>query len=111
MEFRLSDHAATRAAQRNLSALEIDFLLENGRLTHNTGVIFGQLRAKDVPDDLPGNHPFRRLVGTTVVLCRCGYTVVTVYREARAFHGDLCKTRYNQRKGHWAACPFCEVVA
>lgn len=107
MEFQLSDHAARRAAQRNLSPDEIDFLLQHGKHLHNTGVIFCQLRAKDVPNDLPGNHRYRRLVGSTLVLCRCGYFVVTLYREAKAFHGDSCKTRYNRRPATFVSCPYC----
>jgi hypothetical protein len=112
MEFKLSDHAARRAAQRNLSHEEIDFLLEHGHFMHNTGVIFCQLRQKDVPDDLPGNHRFRRLVGSTAVLCKCGYYVVTLYREQRAFRGDSLKTRYSLRGERLTNCPYCnEVVA
>lgn len=110
MDFELSDHAVRRAAQRNLRQDEIDFMIANGSFHRNTGVIFCQLRAKDLPDDLPANHRFRRLVGTTLVLCRCGYYVVTVYREARAFHDDLCKARYNNRAIQFMACPHCGTM-
>jgi hypothetical protein len=111
MEFRLSDHAERRAAQRNLSHDEINFLLEHGTLVHNTGVIFCRLRQKDVPSDLPANSRYRRLVGTTVILCRCGHYVVTLYREQRAFHSDTCKTEYSQRNGKLTNCPYCNLVA
>ena len=107
MEFQLSDHAARRAAQRNVAPDEIDFLLQHGNHLHNTGVIFCQLRAKDVPNDLPGNHRYRRLIGSTLVLCRCGHFVVTLYREEKAFHNDSCKTRYNQRPMPFTHCPYC----
>jgi len=110
VEFELSDHAARRAAQRNVSPDEIAFLLKHGRFLHNTGVIFCQLRRKDVPDDLPGNHRYRRLVGSTLVLCRCGHFVVTLYREAKAFHHDNCKTRYNQKPETYISCPYCRGV-
>ena len=109
MEYQLSDHAAHRAAQRNLMDDEIDFMLQFGFLLHNTGVIFCQLRAKDLPDDLPRNHRYRRLVGSTLVLCKCGHYVVTLYRENRAFHSDSCKVRYNLQKSKLVNCPYCHT--
>ena len=112
MDFELSTHASRRAAQRNFSPDEIDFLLEHGCLTRNTGVIFCRLRAKDLPDDLPRNHRYRRLVGSTLILCKCGYFVVTLYREPRAFKDDSCKTAYSQRGGKSINCPYCsDIVA
>lgn len=111
MMFRLSDHAARRAAQRNLSHDEIRFMLENGRLLHNTGVIFCQLRHKDLPDDLPRNSPYRRLVGSTIVLCKCGYYVVTLYREERAFRQDTSKAQYFAGSLPLTHCPYCNIVA
>jgi hypothetical protein len=112
VDYELSDHAAHRAAQRNVLDDEIDFMLENGRFLHNTGVIFCQLRVKDLPDDLPANSRYRRLVGSTLVLCKCGYFVVTLYREEKAFHGDSCKVQY-KRGGGYCKCPYCnnEIAA
>ena len=107
MEYRLSDHAARRAVQRNLSEDEIDFLLEHGQLVHNTGVIFCRLRHKDIPSELPRNSRYRRLVGSTAILCRCGYYVVTVYREQQAFKMDDSKTAYSQRGERLTNCPYC----
>lgn len=110
MDFELSDHAERRAAQRNLLSDEIDFMLQYGQLVHNTGVIFCQMRQKDLPDDLPANHRYRRLVGTTVVLCKCGYFVVTVYREHKAFRADTSKTQYSQSDA-LKNCPYCNCGA
>lgn len=93
----LTGHAQERSARRNISASDIDFIVTNGHRVHRTGVIFCQLRSSSIPDSVPGNHRFRQLVGTTVVLCRCGCCVVTVYREAKAFHRDARKTKYDAR--------------
>lgn len=107
MNVHLSAHAAQRAAQRNLARDEIDFLLQYGHLVHNTGVLFCQLRGRDIPDDLPANHPYRRLEGSTAVLCRCGAFVVTLYREQKAFRTDRHKPAYNRRSYGPRSCPYC----
>ncbi|GIL08914.1 MAG: hypothetical protein BroJett033_4250 [Chloroflexota bacterium] len=103
----LTGHAQERSARRNISASDIDFIVTNGHRVHRTGVIFCQLRSSSIPDSVPGNHRFRQLVGTTVVLCRCGRCVVTVYREARAFHRDTRKTKYNAQLRPCLECRAC----
>lgn len=108
--FLLSHHARQRSAQRNLSDEDIAFVIKNGERLHRTGVIFCQLRQKDVPDATPGNHRYWQLIGTTVVLCRCGDYVVTLYREGKAFQRDCRKTKYGLRLGH-PSCPRCEEQA
>lgn len=93
----LSGHALERSARRNISPGDIDFIVANGHRLRRTGVIFCQLRSSNLPDSIPGNHRFRQLVGTTVVLCRCGRFVVTVYREEKAFQRDARKAKYDAR--------------
>ena len=105
----LSDHAAQRSAQRNVSIEEILFIIQHGKLMRNAGVSFRQLRDKDWPDELCGNHPYRRLIGTTVVLCKCGLFVVTLYREQDAFRKDQRKHRYNLTH-QMVVCPSCREV-
>lgn len=106
----LSDHARQRSAQRNLSPEDIQFVVRHGERVHRTGVIFCQLREKDVPDKTPGNHRWWQLVGTTVVLCKCGQFVVTLYREKRAFQRDCRKTKYSQKQGY-LSCNYCASPA
>lgn len=102
----LSGHAVERSAQRNISESDIDFVVANGHQIHRTGVIFCQLRKKNVPRSLPGNHRYRQLVGTTVVMCRCGHVIITVYREASAFQRDARKSKYNFNLDI-PPCPCC----
>lgn len=101
----LSSHALHRSAQRNITAEDIAFIVKSGHQLRRTGTIFCQLRRKDVPSGTPGNHRYWQLVGTTVVLCRCGQYVITVYREGRAFHRDACKRKYALPQD--AQCPCC----
>ena len=103
----LSYHASHRSAQRNVSYEEIKFIAENGQRVHRAGVIFCQLRRKDMPDDLPVNHPYWRLTGTTVVLCKCCQCVITLYRNADAFGKDRQKNKHNLH-AHYSICPQCQ---
>jgi hypothetical protein len=106
----LSSHALHRSAQRNISEEDIEFIIQNGDRLHRTGVIFCQLRHRNIPVDTPGNHRGWKLVGTTVVLCKCGLYVVTLYREKKAFQRDSRKAKYNQRP-EIATCPCCGTYA
>ena len=102
MTVTMTDHADMRSAQRNVSDEEICFIAEHGYRVRRTGGIFCQLRLKDVPADLPGNHPFRRLVGTTILLFSDGEQVKTVYRGGdRSFKKDRSKSKYCRRRHAW----------
>ena len=92
----ISDHAKTRSAQRNLQEDEIEFIVQHGKRVRRTGVIFCQLRQRDLPTDLAASHRYRRLVGSTVVLSSCGRSVLTLYRDERAFHRDSRKRKYRK---------------
>jgi hypothetical protein len=101
-----TEHAGDRSLQRNVYGDEIEFILAHGHSFHNAGVTFVQLRAKNIPADLPGNHPFRHLEGTTVMLCACGHTVITLYRQETAFRKDKRKSKHNCRQRVFD-CPCC----
>lgn len=98
LQFALTDHANLRSAQRNMCDDEIEFILKHGNRVRRTGVIFCQLRKIDLPNSLSGNNRMRRLVGSTVVLSRCGEQVLTMYRDNRAFHKDTRKTKFKKNK-------------
>lgn len=103
MEIELSDHAVQRSAQRNLAYNEIQFIIDHGERTHAAGVIFCQLLRKNIPNQLPGSAPERRLVGSTVVISKDEECVITLYRNTDALHKTRRKTRYNQQKHQSAA--------
>lgn len=96
MTLELSDHAAERSAQRNVSGEEIRFIVKHGKRVHRTGVIYCQMLKKRMPD-LPASHPYWRLVGTTVLLSNDD-EVITVYRGENAFKADRRKAKYDRRK-------------
>lgn len=95
-QLELSTHASQRSAQRNLREDEIAFIVTYGRRVRRAGAVFCQLRRIDLPDDMSANDPFRRLVGSTVVLSRCGEYVLTVYRDERAFRRDCRKDKFRR---------------
>jgi hypothetical protein len=101
-----SDHASVRIDQRHFRDDEVRFVVAYGKRLHRTGAILCQLYPDCLPDDLPANHRFRRLVGTTVMLCSCGQYVVTMYKNPRAFKRDRCKVKYDRRRGAYS-CPRC----
>lgn len=102
----LSEHACLRSAQRNLSYDEILFIVEHGKRLHGAGGIFCRMYRNRLPDDLPANHPYQRLVGSTVLLCPCGHYVITLYREDGAFRKDARKPKYDHRSGS-RKCQHC----
>ena len=97
MDIELSDHAEIRAAQRNLSYDEICFILTYDKRQRRAGVIFFCLHQKWFPHDLPGSHPYRRLIGTTVIVSRDGKVVVTAYRNEDAHRHNRRKAKYERR--------------
>ncbi|MBC7870508.1 MAG: DUF4258 domain-containing protein [Chitinophagaceae bacterium] len=109
----ISHHAHQRSAQRNLREDEIDFIATYGRRMRRTGAIFCQLLRSDIPDDLPANHSYRRLVGSTVVLSRCGQYVLTVYRDEKAFRRDSRKEKFRRNRAdrEIGASTFGEIGA
>ena len=103
----MSLHAHDRSTSRNIRTDEIDFVCSHGYHNHNAGVIFCQMRRDSFPSDLPGNHRYYRLQGTTVVLCSCGEYVITVYKNAKAFKKDRKKAKYDRRHERVEGCPHC----
>lgn len=99
-----------RSSQRNLSFRDIEFVITYGHEERTAGAIFYQLRDDCIPAMLPGNDPRRRLVGTTLVVCRCGQQMVTGYRNASAFKKDRRKARYDRRDRDYY-CPCCEKMS
>lgn len=97
-------HAYKRMCQRNLSDDDIDFIIRYADPEYRTGIRFYHLRRKDIPADIPGNSSYRRLVGTTVLVCHCE-CVITAYRNDRAHKRDRRKSNYDLR-----TCPVCGCV-
>src|SRR5690606_12992842 len=104
--YGMSHHADWRCAQRNISRSQLEFILEHGPWSDGNGVIFVQLLKKSMPKDHPPNSHNWRLIGTTVVLCKCGCYVVTVIRDKKAIRKDYKKQKRCSRR-RYGACPYC----
>jgi hypothetical protein len=76
----LSQHAAIRMAQRNVTENDLFPVIRFGRLTHAAGAEFYFLGKRNIPENL--QRKLERLVGVTVV-ARDGQ-IITVYRNRLA---------------------------
>lgn len=82
--FEFNRHSALRAAQRNLSAEEIQFVIQHGVRFHRSGAVIHFLRRCDLPSDCWGNGDLERLIGTAAVLSKDERTLITVWRNRRS---------------------------
>lgn len=94
----LTDHAHLRAAQRNLSKEQIEFICQRGERLRKAGAIFYRLRKKDVPKGLRRDDKYAKAIGSTVVVSKEGHSVVTVYRNQKAFKRDRSKKKHSNTK-------------
>lgn len=105
-QLMISDHAYQRAAQRNVSEEEIYLIVRYGHRVRKAGAIFCQFRRNSV-ESLDAR--LEALIGTTVMLCKCGSSVITLYRNERAFKRDRRKPKYDLSSSAAARCPHCSA--
>lgn len=77
----MTAHAVTRAAQRNLSPEDIDYVLEHGKKIRRGGACFFYLGEKDIKPEDQGEDDIARLEGTILVLDPKMQAILTVYRN------------------------------
>lgn len=104
----ITNHARFRAAQRNMSEADINFVARYGKRIHRAGAIFCQMYPKRIPKDVAPNDRRHKLSWATVLLCSCGDSVVTVYRNRKAFKKDRAKKDYNKKEKVPCACSGCK---
>ncbi len=80
-EMELSNHALMRMAQRNLSAEDVEYVIQFGCLVRSGGALHYFLRHNDIPK--VDRKRVQRLEGTTVLMDRSGQCIITVYRNRR----------------------------
>lgn len=95
MQAILTDHAALRAAQRNIKGRDIDIIASYGREISCGGAIHIFLAAKDLPSDLLADDSVSKLVGTTAVLANDDFSVITIYRNRQALSIIRKKTKWD----------------
>lgn len=91
----ISNHALLRLAQRNLSEVDLAFILRYGQEIHRTGASFYFLGYRNIPDEETRRQA--RLVGSTVVVN--DYGVVTVYRNKQALRKIKRKSKLKDFSG------------
>lgn len=85
-------HAQLRAAQRNLSAADLAYVVAHGRRIRNTGATFCFLGRRDLPACDYANQHAIRLIGTTAILG--GDQLITAYRNQKAIRIIKRKLKY-----------------
>ncbi len=105
MQATLTDHAAIRAAQRNITGRDIEIIAAYGRTIYCGGAVHIFLGAKDLPPDLCADDSVAKLIGTTAVLAREDRTVITVYRNRQALSALRRKSKWDlSRRGRRLRC-------
>ena len=89
----MSAHAIRRAAQRNVSPKDIEYVLHHGSKFHRAGACFYYLGSKDIPSTDRREDEITRLEGTIVVLDPEQRMVVTIYRDRERGLKDIRKKR------------------
>lgn len=82
MQLVTTRHVQTRMAQRGISAADLAFVREHGRVEYRTGVQFVFLGKKDIP--APLRRTAGHLEGTVLIVAADGRVVVTCYRDRGA---------------------------
>ena len=80
-DYILSEHAAQRAARRNLSEDDVRYVLRYGQAYHCANAMLYFLGQRDIPTHDLAVAAKARLEGTLVVTARHWPTVITVYRN------------------------------
>lgn len=88
--YRLTRHAARRAAQAGYRLSDVAYILAHGRSIHRTGALFKWLGRVDIPLADRANARLWRLAGTVLVIE--GQTdIVTAYHTGKRGLRKLCK--------------------
>jgi hypothetical protein len=102
-----SGHARQRAAQRNLSATDMAYIMLWGHEVRRTGALFYCLRDKDIPAQHRHLPQIARLAGAVVLASRAG-EVITLYRNAHTLRDIQRKMKYRFTPGSEVICADME---
>ncbi len=109
---RMSGHARQRAAQRNLAADAVRYIMTYGRDYRRTGVTFYVLRRRDIPREDQRLPWVARLEGAVALVSSDG-EVITLYRSQAAMRTILRKMKYRlprkESRARWADSADGEV--
>ena len=98
-DLQYSDHALWRMQQRNLSCLDIEYVVNHGHHYWCAGALHCFLGRRDIPERDLRNSALRRLEGTTVLLePKQRRIVITVYRNRSALKDIRRKAKTNLKQ-------------
>jgi len=97
-DYTLTEHAAWRAASRNLSEKDIHYVLRYGQVCHCAGAVFYFLGQRHIPTQDLAIAAIARLEGTLVVTDRHHPTIITVYRNRAGLKGIRKKFSHLRRR-------------
>lgn len=94
----MSHHASERAAQRNIEASDIAFVMTYGQRFFTGEAVQYFLGRRNIPDELRSDDRVMKLEGTTLIMSHDG-TVITMYKNKRG-----CKSLRQKCKWHRQSC-------
>jgi hypothetical protein len=102
-----TQHSAQRAAQRNLSAEEVQYVMWYGQCFRQAGALIYFLRRRDIPAWDHADDRWMRLAGTAVILTKDGRQVITTWRNRRRGLKHIKhKTKFDARPGNREPSPW-----
>ena len=106
---KFTPHALYRMSQRNFSKDDVRFILKHGQRLHRAGAKFYLMRQKDVPQHLRNEQEYSRLVGATVVVCKCSeITLVKTVYFSPSFQKIKRKATYTSKPNFCQPCQYCQ---
>jgi hypothetical protein len=95
--FTFTDHSRRRSAQRNLSVVDIEYVLTYGQYFCRAGAEFYYLRRRDIREwEL--DRDLSRLAGTAIILGKDGQTLITTWRNRRSGLKNIRRKRQGTAK-------------
>ncbi|HZC05504.1 MAG TPA: DUF4258 domain-containing protein [Ktedonobacterales bacterium] len=98
-----SHHARRRAAQRNLTMTDVEYIMLWGHVIYRTGAVFYCLRGRDIPAQHRHLPRISRLAGSVVLTSR-DEEIITLYRNAGALRDIQRKLKYRFTPGPNLIC-------
>jgi hypothetical protein len=103
MNTTLTSHALLRTAQRNLASKDLKFLLNYGRMANCGGAVHLFLGKRDIPVEMRSDDSIAKLVGTTLILANDDLSLITAYKNNRAWKSIRRKSKWDlTRRGRRA---------
>jgi len=92
-----SKHATLRAAQRNLSDSDVQYILDHGTELHCGGAVHVFLAKKDILQSDMSNDSITRLIGATLVIDPDEVELYTLYRNSCGLRDIRKKAKYDSK--------------